>query len=82
MFGLSDCIILLIGIFLSVTMNDKVTNTNGAVSIPVTWGELEVIRSIANYHIPLLLGFGSYAPIIQSEDQSSSSMETSTPPVW
>lgn len=63
-------------------MNDKVANSNAAVSIPVTWGELEVIRSVASYHIPLMLGFGAYTPIIQSGEHGSSGSSSSAPPVW
>jgi hypothetical protein len=66
-------------------MNDKVANSNAAVSIPVTWGELEVIRSVASYHIPLLLGFGAFSPIIQNGEHGSSASSgssSSAPPVW
>jgi len=75
------------GVFITVSMNDKVANVNAQVSVPVSWGELEVIRSIASYHIPLLLGFGSYAPALQNQDQnngfnSHSNDRDSIPPVW
>lgn len=75
------------GVFLSVTMNDKVVNTNAQVSIPLTWGEWEVIRTVASYHIPLLLGFGSYTPMVHSAESAGSGSYHSAapsdiPPVW
>ena len=49
---------LLIGMFLSLQVSDKSpSNMSGSYSVPLTWGELQVIRSILQYSIPKLLAF-------------------------
>jgi len=48
------------GMFLSLQVSDKQAppNTPAAYfSIPVTWAELEVLRSICRYSLPMMLGF-------------------------
>lgn len=46
------------GMFLSLQISDKNDKAAGAsFSVPVTWAELEVLRSICRYSIPYFLGF-------------------------
>jgi len=46
------------GIFLSITVADKNANQGPVTySLPLTWGEVEVMKSIAGYCIPHFLGF-------------------------
>lgn len=49
------------GMFLSLQVNDKTQQSaaggSSSFSIPVTWPELEVLRSICRYAVPMLLGF-------------------------
>jgi len=50
------------GMFLSLVVNDKQQQGAAAsttFSVPVTWAELEVVRSVSRYAIPMFLGFGS-----------------------
>jgi hypothetical protein len=44
------------GLFLSLAVNDKATQS-AAYSVPVSWGELQVMKSIVQYSIPHFLGF-------------------------
>ena len=49
------------GMFLSLVVNDKQQQGAAAsttFSVPVTWAELEVVRSVSRYAIPMFLGFG------------------------
>jgi hypothetical protein len=45
------------GYFFTLTVSDKVENTNDSLSLPVSFAELAVIRSLIDYSIPKLLGF-------------------------
>ena len=46
------------GMFLSLQITDKQEKSgNLAFSVPVTWAELEVLRSVCRYSIPHFLGF-------------------------
>lgn len=46
------------GMFLSLQISDKQDKGAGAsYSVPVTWAELEVLRSLCRYSIPYFLGF-------------------------
>jgi hypothetical protein len=44
--------------FLSLQVSDKSpSNLSGSYSVPLTWGEVQVIRTILQYSIPKLLAF-------------------------
>ena len=50
------------GMFLSLQVSDKSqsapqTASTSSFSIPVTWAELEVLRSVCRYALPMMLGF-------------------------
>lgn len=50
------------GMFLSLVINDKQQQgaaASSTFSVPVTWAELEVVRSVSRYAIPMFLGFGN-----------------------
>jgi hypothetical protein len=44
------------GVYLSLAVNDKATQ-GVSYSVPISWGELQVFKSIADYSIPRILGF-------------------------
>ncbi len=46
-------------VFLGVQVNDKTASGPVSYSMPLTMGELEVIKSIMRFSIPHLLGFDS-----------------------
>ena len=62
------------GVFLSLSVTDKSDPKNSSnLSIPITWAELEVIRSILRYSIPFFLGFDqtwSNPPLGQQSDSA------------
>lgn len=44
--------------FLSLQVSDKSPNNlSGSYSVPLTWGEVQVIRTILQFSIPKLLAF-------------------------
>ena len=46
------------GMFLTLTVSEKgSSDASTSISIPITWAELEVMRSILRYSIPYYLGF-------------------------
>lgn len=46
-----------LGIFLSLTVNDKSASMPTTLSLPVSWGEFETIQTIIKFAIPRFLGF-------------------------
>lgn len=63
------------GLFLSLAVNDKSTQS-AAYSVPVSWAELQVMKSIVQFSIPYFLGFdqalGSGATAMNVGDEGSS----------
>ena len=57
--------------FLSLAVNDKATQSL-SYSVPVSWGELQVFKSLADYSIPRMLGFDKVwdNPIVLGADTS------------
>ena len=45
------------GVFLNLSVMDKTKNANEAFSVPLSYGEMEVIFSIIKFSIPRFLGF-------------------------
>ena len=45
------------GVFLNLSVMDKTKNANDAFSVPLSYGEMEVIFSIIKFSIPRFLGF-------------------------
>lgn len=44
------------GMFLSIQVNER-SSQSMSLSLPITWGEIEVIRNIMQFSIPRLLAF-------------------------
>ena len=44
------------GLYVSLMVNDKAKQST-SYSVPVSWGELQVLKSIASFSIPRMLGF-------------------------
>jgi hypothetical protein len=44
------------GVYINLNVNDKSTSST-SYAVPVSWGELQVFKSIADYSIPKMLGF-------------------------
>ncbi len=51
----ADCL-LLSGVFVSVSHTDKAQNIANQYSVPMSWAELEVVRSTAQFCLPRFLG--------------------------
>lgn len=61
---------------ISLQVSEKQANGHGAINLLISNGDFEVLRSIANYAIPKLLGFDLAFPIQFDEKQE----DPSTPP--
>ena len=69
--------------FLSLQVMDKSAPNPINYSIPVTWGEIEVIKSIISYSLPRLLAFDTIWDQSNIDGPSfMSSPPPSPPPVW
>lgn len=64
--------------FLSLQVMDKSSPSPINYSIPVTWGEIEVIKSIISYSLPRLLAFDCIWD--QNNMDGSSFLNSPSPP--